>query len=66
MTEPSSGTSPSSRSGEQSAENEIDLYRKIFAGKAFQEKIAKFFASEGAIAVLEPSGSGGILHDDTN
>lgn len=51
---------------EQSAESRIDLYRKIFAGKAFQEKVAKFFASEGAIAVLEPSGSGGILHDDTN
>lgn len=41
-------------------------FPKIFAGKAFQEKVATFFADEGAIAVLEPGGSGGILRDDTN
>jgi len=51
---------------DQSAQSQTDFYRKIFAGKAFQEKVARFFASEGAIAVLEPGGSGGILHDDTN
>lgn len=49
-----------------SAESQDDLYRKIFAGKAFQEKVGKFFAAEGAIAILEPGGSGGALHDDTN
>jgi hypothetical protein len=41
-------------------------YRKVFAGFAFQEKVAKFFAAEGAIAVLVPGGSGGVLHDDLN
>jgi carboxypeptidase Q len=41
-------------------------YRKVFAGFAFQEKVAKFFADEGAIAVIMPGGSGGILHDDLN
>jgi carboxypeptidase Q len=46
--------------------DQTELFRKIFAGKAFQEKVAKFFAAEGAIAVLEPGGSGGVLHDDTN
>jgi carboxypeptidase Q len=46
--------------------NQTELFRKIFSGKAFQEKVAKFFAAEGAIAVLEPGGSGGVLHDDTN
>jgi carboxypeptidase Q len=49
-----------------SPDNQPDFYRKIFAKKAFQEKVAKFFAEEGAIAVLEPGGSGGVLHDDTN
>ncbi len=46
--------------------DQAEKYRKIFAGKAFQEKVAKFFADEGAVAVLEPGGSGGVLHDDTN
>ncbi len=41
-------------------------YRKIFAGAAFKEKVAKFFADEGAVAVLEPGGSGGVLYDDLN
>ena len=49
-----------------SSDNRTERFRKIFAGKAFQEKVAKFFADEGAIAVLEPGGSGGVLHDDTN
>ena len=49
-----------------SAQGQMDLYRKIFAGKAFQERVAKFFAAEGAVVVLEPAGSGGALHDDTN
>ncbi len=41
-------------------------YRKVFAGFAFQEKAAKFFAAEGAVAVVMPGGSGGVLHDDSN
>jgi len=49
-----------------SPDSQTELFRKIFSGKAFQEKVAKFFAAEGAIAVLEPGGSGGVLHDDTN
>jgi carboxypeptidase Q len=48
-------------SGDQS-----ELFRKIFADKAFQEKAAKFFAEEGAVAVLEPGGASGVLWDDTN
>jgi carboxypeptidase Q len=46
--------------------SQTELIRAIFAGKAFQEKVGKFFAAEGAIAVLEPGGSGGVLRDDTN
>jgi carboxypeptidase Q len=49
-----------------SAGNQAELFRKIFAGKAFQEKVAQFFAAEGAVAVLEPGGSGGVVEDDTN
>ena len=41
-------------------------YHKIFAGFAFQEQVAKFFAAEGVIAVIMPGGSGGVLHDDSN
>jgi hypothetical protein len=44
---------------------QAEHFRKFFAGAAFQEKVAKFFAGEGAVAVLEPGGSGGVLHDDT-
>jgi carboxypeptidase Q len=43
-----------------------DFYQRIFAGNALQEKVAHFFAAEGAVALLKPGGSGGILHDDTN
>jgi hypothetical protein len=32
----------------------------------FKEKVSQLFASEGALAVLVPGGSGGVLHDDTN
>ena len=32
----------------------------------FAEQAGAFLAKEGAIAVLQPGGSGGILHDDTN
>lgn len=46
--------------------NQVDLIRKFTDGWAFQEKVAKFFADEGALLVLEPGGSGGVLHDDTN
>ncbi len=41
-------------------------YHKVFAGFAFQERVAKFFAAEGAMAVIVPGGSGGVLHDDLN
>ncbi len=50
----------------KSPDSQTEFFRKIFAAKAFQEKVAKFFAAEGAVAVLEPYGSGGVLHDDTN
>lgn len=43
-----------------------DFYRQIFAGNGLQEKVSRFFADEGAVALLKPGGSGGILHDDTN
>src|SRR5579863_7312325 len=32
---------------------------------AFLEKVGHFFADEHALAVLQPGGSGGVLHDDT-
>ncbi|WP_263383063.1 M20/M25/M40 family metallo-hydrolase [Granulicella arctica] len=38
----------------------------IFTHKTFLEKAAHFFAAEGAVALLEPGGSGGTLHDDSN
>ncbi|MBV9295807.1 MAG: M20/M25/M40 family metallo-hydrolase [Acidobacteriaceae bacterium] len=50
---------------DESAETPLD-YHKVFAGFAFQEKVAKFFAAEGAVAVIVPGGSGGVLHDDSN
>jgi carboxypeptidase Q len=50
---------------DESAPAPLD-YHKVFAGFALQEKAAKFFAAEGAIAVIEPGGSGGVLHDDSN
>ncbi len=43
-----------------------NYYRQAFAGIPLQEKVAHFFADEGAVALLKPGGSGGILHDDTN
>jgi carboxypeptidase Q len=46
--------------------NEVDAIRKVTSGWSFQEKVAKFFADEGALLVLEPGGSDGVLHDDTN
>ena len=45
---------------------DIAFWRKAFGDEAFKEKVAKFFADEGAVAVLVPGGSGGVLHDDTN
>ena len=35
-------------------------------GSAFREKISGFLAGEGAVALVMPGGSGGILHDDWN
>jgi len=45
---------------------DMSFWRMVFEGLAFKEKTAKFFAAEGAVAILVPSGSGGVLHDDTN
>jgi carboxypeptidase Q len=52
--------------GDVGPAQDIDFWRKLFDGLAFKEKVGKFFAAEGAVAVLVPSGSGGVLHDDTN
>jgi carboxypeptidase Q len=49
-----------------SSGDQTELFRKTFADKAFQEKAGKFFAQEGAVAVLEPGGPSGVLWDDTN
>jgi carboxypeptidase Q len=46
--------------------NDPELFRGIFGQLLFKEKVAKFFADEGAVAILVPGGSGGVLHDDTN
>jgi hypothetical protein len=45
---------------------DANFFRGVFEGLAFQEKVGKFFAEEGAVAILVASGSGGVLHDDTN
>ncbi len=41
------------------------VIRPVMRDWALKEKVGKFFADEGAVAVLVPGGSGGILHDDT-
>jgi len=41
-------------------------WEKSFKDVAFQEKVARFFADEHAVAALRPGGSAGVLHDDTN
>jgi carboxypeptidase Q len=46
--------------------NDVETWRKWVAGWRFAEKTAKFFSDEGALLVLQPGGSGGILNDDTN
>ncbi|HZW91466.1 MAG TPA: M20/M25/M40 family metallo-hydrolase [Candidatus Eremiobacteraceae bacterium] len=45
--------------------NDPALWGKVFKEMAFLEKVGHFFADEHAIAVLRPTGSGGIIHDDT-
>ncbi|HLW86408.1 MAG TPA: M20/M25/M40 family metallo-hydrolase [Candidatus Sulfotelmatobacter sp.] len=45
--------------------NDPQLWEKVFGEMAFLEKVGHFFADEHAIAVLRPSGSGGVIHDDT-
>jgi carboxypeptidase Q len=52
--------------GDFGPSQDMNFWRKIFDGIGFKEKAAKFFATEGAVAILVPSGSGGVLHDDTN
>ncbi|MGA7155865.1 MAG: M20/M25/M40 family metallo-hydrolase [Acidobacteriaceae bacterium] len=52
--------------GDFGPSEDMAFWRKVFAGFSFKEKTAKFFAAEGAVAVLVPAGSGGVLHDDTN
>ena len=42
------------------------FWEDAFKGVAFKERVAAFLASEKAAAVLVPSGSGGVIHDDTN
>ncbi len=42
------------------------FWERAFGDMAFLEKVGHFFADEHAVAVLRPSGSGGIIHDDTN
>ncbi len=42
-----------------------NIIRPWFKSNALKEKAARFFADEGAVAVLVPGGSGGVLHDDT-
>jgi carboxypeptidase Q len=49
-----------------SSGDQTELFRKAFADKALQEKAGKFFAEEGAVALLEPGGASGVLWDDTN
>ena len=41
------------------------LWESVFGEMAFLEKVGHFFADEHAVAVLRPSGSSGIIHDDT-
>ena len=41
-------------------------FQEAIKSFALQEKAGAFFAAEGAAAVLQPGGSGGVLHDDTN
>lgn len=41
-------------------------FQEILRNFFFQEKVGAFLAAEGAVAVLEPGGSGGVLHNDTN
>ena len=41
-------------------------YEAIFSHKILLENAARFFAAEGAVALLEPGGSSGTLHDDSN
>ena len=53
-------------SGQDTLPPDMTKWRPVFDGIAFQEQVAKFFAKEGVLAVLQPSGSGGVLHDDTN
>ena len=52
--------------GDFGPEQDATFWRGVFEGMAFKEKVGKFFAAEGAVATLVPSGSGGVLHDDTN
>jgi carboxypeptidase Q len=47
-------------------DNQTPFFRQFFKKAAFQEKVAQFFSQEGAIAVLAPGGSGGVLHADTS
>jgi len=43
-------------------------WTEAFKADAFQQKVAKFFADQGAVAVFVPSyaGDGGIMRDDNN
>jgi hypothetical protein len=54
------------RIGDLGPSQDMNFWRAVFKGFALKEKVGKFFADEGAVAILVPSGSGGVLHDDTN
>jgi hypothetical protein len=41
------------------------FWESIFGGMAFKEKVGAFLKQEGAVALLVPGGSGGVIHDDT-
>jgi carboxypeptidase Q len=43
-------------------------WTEAFKADAFQERVARFFADQGAVAVIVPSyaGDGGIMRDDNN
>ena len=46
--------------------NQLEQIRGYFVEDAFKQRVARFFADEGVVAVLVPGGAGGVLHDDTN
>ena len=56
--------------GDMSGQDVLDVndpkFQEALKGFFLHEKVGAFFAAEGVAAVLQPGGSGGVLHDDTN